>query len=294
MPLTRHLYREDEVAAALMLCVDRGLVQEALFWSLELLDSGLTNQFYGALKTIWILSFSKSAPEWLSAFEEEYGKEMLDSDAMLEFVAGLARSPLPRQGFIARGAAATETAVVNSPSRRALNADMAALVAEWRRATGRPRARRVYKIPVECLYWITARGRELSVYDTTEKEIMGSLEKPGALWGSEYWDEVAVELDEERGWLAVKEDAAVREAFYDTHFPDDIPDEWSKAERAKSHGSGVLQRGAQATGLEWIRRWYGAAQSKNILQSFEKVDSMNSLLSLEEVCATLQIVCAQN
>jgi len=73
MPLTRHLYREDEVAAALMLCVDRGLVQEALFWSLELLDSGLTNQFYGALKTIWISSFSKSAPEWLSAFEEEYG-----------------------------------------------------------------------------------------------------------------------------------------------------------------------------------------------------------------------------
>jgi hypothetical protein len=45
----------------------------------------------------------------------------------------------------------------------------------------------------------------------------------------------------------VKTDDTVRETFYDTHFPDDRPDEWSKADRAKSHGAGPLQRGAVAT-----------------------------------------------
>lgn len=275
MPLTRHLYREDEVVAALILCVHRGLLQEALFWSLELLDSGLTNQFYGALKTIWMLSFCKSAADWLADFEEEYAKEVLDADALLEFVAGLARSPMPREGLVVTAIGQTAASGPSAAlTRRPLNADMAALVTEWRCATGRSRARRVYKIPIECLYWITARGRNLTVYDSTEKEIMGSLEKPGALWGSEYWDEVATGLDEERGWLAVKEDDMVRETFYDTHFPDDIPDEWSKAERAKSHGSGVLQRGAQATGVEWIRRWYGRGSvnaTPETLDSLEKI-----------------------
>jgi len=291
MPLTRHLYREDEVVAALMLCVHRGLLQEALFWSLELLDSGLTNQFYGALKTIWLLTFCKSAADWLADFEEEYAKDTLDADALLEFVAGLARSPMPREGLVAAAVGvAASNAPLSPPTRRPLNADMAALVADWRRTTGHSRARRVYKIPIECLYWITARGRELTVYDTTEKEIMGSLEKAGSLWGSEYWDEVAAGLDEERGWLAVKEDAAVREAFYDTHFPDDIPDEWSKAERAKSHGSGVLQRGAQPTGVEWIRRWY-PAYSKDTNKYLIKRAGVAAPTSLEELCADLERVC---
>jgi hypothetical protein len=30
------------------------------------------------------------------------------------------------------------------------------------------------------------------------------------------------------------------EEFYDQYFPDDIPDEWSKEDKLKSHGDGVL------------------------------------------------------
>jgi hypothetical protein len=30
------------------------------------------------------------------------------------------------------------------------------------------------------------------------------------------------------------------EEFYDTHFPDDIPDEWAKSEQLISHGDGLL------------------------------------------------------
>ena len=80
------------------------------------------------------------------------------------------------------------------------------------------------------------------------------MERSAALWGSEFWDEVVAERG---GWQAVRSDDAVREWFYDTYFPDDIPDEWSRIDQAKSHGGGVLQRGATATLADWVRRWFG-------------------------------------
>jgi hypothetical protein len=255
MPLTKHLYREDEVAAALALSVQRGRVLEALFWCLELLDSGLANQLETALRTTWVLSFSWTAagPAWKAVFEAELAKESLDPEAILELVAA--------------AAAAAPTARPPA-SIRPLSAEAAAAVAQWRAATG-PRARRAYTVPIDCLYWITERGRTVSVYDTNETELLGSLEKPTALWGSEYWDEVAETFG---GWLAIKEDAAAREAFYEAHFPEDIPDEWSKADRGKSHGSGVLQRGATATCERWMQRWWvGKGPAPRAASTFEEL-----------------------
>ena len=125
-------------------------------------------------------------------------------------------------------------------------------MAAWRELHGR-RARRVLPIPFEALPWLTQRGRSLSVYDSNEKELF-RLERPAALWGSQIWDAYA---EEAGGWEAVRSDPAARESFYDTHFPEDIPDEWSRADRAKSHGCGVLQRGAQPDGARWFRTWFG-------------------------------------
>lgn len=125
----------------------------------------------------------------------------------------------------------------------------------WRALTGR-RARREIAIPIDCLYWLTERGRSLTVYETNEREIMGLLEKPTALWNSTYWDDVATELG---GWEAVRNGDEAREAFYAEQFPDDIPDEWSAADRAKSHGRGVLQPGKGLSGTVWLQRWFGLA-----------------------------------
>ncbi len=79
------------------------------------------------------------------------------------------------------------------------------------------------------------------------------MESSAALWGSEFWDEAVAERG---GWQAVRSDDEVREWFYETYFPDDIPDEWSRADQGKSHGGGVLQRGATATLADWVRRWF--------------------------------------
>jgi hypothetical protein len=42
-------------------------------------------------------------------------------------------------------------------------------------------------------------------------------------------------------------------AFYEQYFPDDIPDEWSKAEKEKSHGAGVLGPVESIRMAKWAR-----------------------------------------
>ena len=370
MPLTRHLYREDEVAAALQFCMIKGRAQEACFWCLELLESGMVEELLLAMRRIWIYGVGLRGLHWMISFRELSEAEDLDADRCLQLVAHLCRlirggrmdttvisllerasgpeadiqpdrvnrgptvcevEDSPRARFLTlallegktlaawgaiRGISApwellgkvaenkhggTGKEIVSSlqsfreegeggvgggegsnweflacavgaisltqkefqrswdsePVLSSLSAEVSGPLKAWQEAVGR-RARRVYPIPEDCLGWLTRRGRTLSVYDSNEKEILGRLEKPTALWGSEYWDTV---VEEGGGWEAVRSSAEDREAFYATHFPDDIPDEWSAAERAKSHGSGVKQRGAAPDSVRWLKNWFAAADS---------------------------------
>ena len=331
MPLTRNLYREDEVSAALIFCIIRGRHVETAFWCLEMLDSGMAEELCATLYRAWQYGIGVRGLGWLKRFRAETGED-LDADRMLQLAVGLSMcvkdrtimtviatdvsaqpdrvnfgvakgGPLEafttlalQQGktlaawgavhglqepdvFLRRAAVARHgiagrdcfllledrAEVVAAISLRrdefrsswlqpiaAMPAEVETSLSEWRETHGRQR--RVFSIPVDCLYYFTERGRKTSVYDTTEKEIMGRLEKPGALWGSTYWDEIA-------DWAAVRGDDDVREAFYDEHFPDDCPDEWSKADRAKSHGPGPLQKGATATAAIAFHRLIGRLPS---------------------------------
>ena len=68
---------------------------------------------------------------------------------------------------------------------------------------------------------------------------MNNIEK--YLVGCPFWDEVLTEYANvnEQGQIEWQSDDKMEE-FYDTYFPDDIPDEWSKRDKEKSHGDGVL------------------------------------------------------
>jgi hypothetical protein len=343
MPLTRHLYREDEVIAALQLSVLRGRGTDACFWALELLDSSMSPQLEEAMERVWLYGFGASALSWHRAWRAAWAADELDEGRLLLLVAELARAAsyrdasvvallgaalpvaaqpdrvnqwgyegegltafaraalwqgkallawwalrtgeLPAQEFLTtvatakHGAAGAEAlkgldldlvthqaaavaAICLPPPtfqaswtrelRAALAPEIATAVTEWQGLLGR-RKRRALTVPVDCLYWATARGRTMSVYDSNIKELY-RMERSAALWGSEFWDEAVAERG---GWPAVRGDDAVREWFYETFFPDDIPDEWSRADQAKSHGGGVLQRGAEATLADWVRRWFG-------------------------------------
>ena len=363
MPLTRHLYREDEVQSALMYCILNARTVESSFWCLELLDSQMLDELMVTLRRTWLYGFGVKALGWLRAFQETFEGDSVDQDAILRLVVGLCRIAKDRsiltllasnldtqpdrvnsgtvsekysalEAFTALailqrktlcawgGLRATENpdvflrqiafskhgvqarkflAVLDEEQfgeweRRAtacaalcLNKDeftaawlqeaapplvieVITALDEWQLLLGR-RARRVYSIPPSSLYWTTQRGRTVSVYDTTEKEIMGRLEKPAGIWGSSFWDSVAEEMG---GWAAIKEDDDTRELFYDTYFPDDCPDEWSRAERAKSHGGGPLQRDAVAETGRALTNLFGRLSSAVIWGALPTVKNAES------------------
>ena len=347
MPLTRHLYAEDEVVAALQFCVLRGRCVEAAFWCEELVYSEMIEPLFQCMRQIWLNGFGIGALSWFRHFQDVSQKEELDVNELIGLVVGLCRLGLKgrrdntylilagssveaEQATFCivpkglRGADAYFVACVQQG--RAISAwralglitgntlqiaaerkhreagleacellvehpamlvaalcvtkgELAARLAEpiigtlqeveqartdWEPLLGR-KARRLYKIPPECLYWLTTRGAK-SVYETSEKVLRGSLERPGKLWGSVFWDSVA---DTVGGWEAVRNDPEVRMDFYDTHFPDDIPDEWSVADREVSHGRGALQPGAEPSAEKFLYSWFGRLPSAVIWNGFD-------------------------
>ena len=89
-------------------------------------------------------------------------------------------------------------------------------------------------------FYVTAAA--LNTWNITPEPIARLQNEPVLIaeeTASNYWTTVwSTEGGLESDRLVFKDDAAC-EAFYEKHFPDDIPDEWSAEERAKSHGQAV-------------------------------------------------------
>ena len=100
------------------------------------------------------------------------------------------------------------------------------------------RKRRAIKPRPEALL-LTARSFQ-TPYVSSEPQIQGGLLK--ALLASEYWSPILEPYMVNGKWKSSRQ----KELFYDTHFPQDIPDEWSLADREKSHGRGLGKTQEQA------------------------------------------------
>jgi len=109
----------------------------------------------------------------------------------------------------------------------------AAAWAEWNAQLGRRKAR-VYAIPKDALHTESTRGSIPFKY-TNIADIRDPV--PLLSEGCKFWQETM-------GSYTIDEDDTILEIFYDRYFPDDVPDEWSKADQEKSHG-----RGCQETAL---------------------------------------------
>lgn len=98
---------------------------------------------------------------------------------------------------------------------------------KWREETNM-RKRRVLQVLHQAILYACVRSGQSS-----EKEIMFDLE--ATLKQSPYWANILNSYLKNDKWISdIK-----KEEFYDTHFPQDIPDEWSAEDRAKSHGPGL-------------------------------------------------------
>jgi hypothetical protein len=137
------------------------------------------------------------------------------------------------------------------------------LLKEWSSLKGK--ARRVYAIPQDSLYFITRRGRQKNTISSRKEGWVTSLD---ALRGCPFWDAaIDTVVDDE-----------TKERFYETYFPDDIPDEWSLEDQRKSHGFGVLINDETPVAEKFIRKWFQGVESSVVwmgvseaLRIFEKV-----------------------
>lgn len=99
-------------------------------------------------------------------------------------------------------------------------------------------ARRVFRIPMECLYALSARGRMTSEHNNFRELSYCESHMVCPYWINQMTAmSVKIQGDEIVG--TIKEDAS--DDFYHYFFHGiDIPDEWKLVEREKSHGRGLL------------------------------------------------------
>ena len=111
-----------------------------------------------------------------------------------------------------------------------LPVELQATIQDWD-AENSMRKRRVFKVRPEAITYLCARSLQ-PIEESNEGEIKENLE--ATLLASSYWKGVMKPY--------IKKTDRKREEFYDIFFSqsiDDIPDEWSLADREKSHGRGL-------------------------------------------------------
>jgi hypothetical protein len=358
MPLTKSLYNQDEVLAALKWCLLRGRLQQTVFWSQECLDSNLISEFLQALVWVWLFGCGSASLGWISRLrlclqkgqactQSEYidlvislgfhAKSRGDSSTLallgmglmnqseepntitlMNFPQGLEDTPLARALLQGKSDLAwsllrplwktgaweilTQVLTYKHPHcadlfsllKTSENWMQSAWIPEWEwciRAFACAtvcshaivilseeappsldlsserlnymdlpmRRRRLYQIPLDCLYWMTRRG-SLRVNQSNETELTGMLED--GFVGSRFWH-TKMPVDDES-----------RETFYQTYFPNDIPDEWSRESRLMSHGQGVLPVGDSIDHSiiisRCLARWFASIPCKTSWRGLEK------------------------
>lgn len=267
MSLTKRFYRLDEVRSAFLYCLKQRRFNETIFWLRELEDSCYGGEARRLLFVSWFICIGLARVSWLSEWSTEgstrEGRLKLcwqlmrcsERDSSLwwlvwcgsmEIKHGLSnlldKWRARQYGSCSikfndmRGysilAEATQCAlgciVIPKSSYAELSknepVDLQKMLQEW------SEDERLYEIPFGCLYGMTWRG---CGGDTTDEINECSLTSP-------YWKAIAVFTTDSE-----------KEEFYDTYFPNDIPDEWSLKEKLKSHGPGV-----DCTGGAPLSRWW--------------------------------------
>jgi hypothetical protein len=110
---------------------------------------------------------------------------------------------------------------------------------------------RIYSIPQSALYGRTLRGRMRWTQSTVSQ--LNDIES--YLIGCPFWEEAISEYGTILKSTILWNSDDDREAFYQRYFPDDIPDEWTKSEKNKSHGEGILGPTESLTMVKYVRMY---------------------------------------
>jgi hypothetical protein len=146
-----------------------------------------------------------------------------------------------------------------------LDSHSASCLNEWNSLVGR-RKRRVFSPPSDCLSWMTSRGCN-PYTKTTIKEVRTFTIDVLRDKGCPFWQE---RLEESNPWSS--DDAF--EEFWDTYFPDDIPDEWSLEDQKKSHGPGILRPNETIIPWRLSHKWFFRIPSLLIWNAIKELHSL--------------------
>lgn len=120
-------------------------------------------------------------------------------------------------------------------------------------------SRRKYRIPPECLYALTSRGR-MYVDNSNYKELSYCEKNMTTPYWLEQFAKMNVQIKGDGLIGTIKEDAP--DDFYDCFFTGiRIPDEWSLLEQEKSHGKGLLSLSETLQIKKLYRIWFSNIQS---------------------------------
>jgi hypothetical protein len=120
------------------------------------------------------------------------------------------------------------------PLPSAIDSSSCTRMEAWKEMVGQ-KSHRLYSIPTACLYGITERG-SIGWNRSTLSQL---TQIESSLMGCPFWEEALTPYSTLTATIQWNSDED-REAFYDAYFPDDIPDEWNKLEKQRSHGDGIL------------------------------------------------------
>jgi hypothetical protein len=282
------------VRAALLFCLKDRRFNEAIFWLRELEESFYGGEArrlllvswsmnVGLSRLVWLYEWSKYSGEregrqrlcwqllrcserdssiwyllWSGVIPMKYGTSSLvdkwnnicASDNFWNIVEPHSclealQKDMKSYDIFARAVACILSCKVSSASMMDMSTeepvDLCKTISEWNSLS--LRKGRLYEIPYGCLYGMTMRGQGGNTTDEINNFKM--CESP-------YWRRVVEPYMSGGNWIS--DDA--KEIFFDKHFPEDIPDEWSLGEKKLSHGSGVTNGGTLA-------RWWNVWISEN-------------------------------
>jgi hypothetical protein len=211
-----------------------------------------------------------TAPRLVALWLLQAGSERLCADSIwlaIQMIAALHPPPL-RRAVATLAAAATphpesqllhQTAAILAlraaatplPPPKSASATALRDWATWTADVDNARAARVHAIPIDALHANTTRG-SLSAKYTNDADIHDpvALLPTACRWWRTQTAQAGLQVDPLTEAVIWSSDEA-QEAFYGRYFPPriDIPDEWSLADRAKSHGRGVQETAPPAPTL---------------------------------------------
>lgn len=274
--LSRHFYCLEEVVACLGYACAKNYLSDAAFWLQELIDSGEAGAAITVMVETCIYHCGVYGIAWLRAAAAAFTEPTEES--LFAACMSLCRIKARDYSFIGLHILGDQGADLYEPFAgindwagtefadcslailcKLANADaesvapkgdippsVAADLQRWTAALGR-RARRELAVPKDAVRIVTRRGR-MSHNQSTAAE----LRQVGRQWktadflgGCAAWDEMiewhGVTPESDEAW----------ELFCETAFPDDIPDEWSAADQAKSHGPGLAGH-PTVTAKRWV------------------------------------------